>query len=153
MPIHSWATITSGFPGDDFTAPGNGGLALAQFGGDLGGYFDQVVAPRIHGLSERFVYLEAAGFGINNSADPIYLDTVAYDVVIVAESAPVADLADFAAFQTCFTGGAGVLPLGFGLRTLMAAASSVFLMCDSTGQCPLVIASYHPAASRTKIGA
>ena len=32
----------------------------------------------------RFVYLESAGFGINNSSDPVFTDTVGYDAVIIA---------------------------------------------------------------------
>lgn len=113
------ATITSGFPGDDFTATGNGGTGPTA----LGDYFDNVVAPLVHPLSESFVYLESAGFGINNSSDPIYLDTVAYDVVIIAQSAPRidgdldgdgdVDLTDMAGLQICFTGGA-VSPLSRG---------------------------------------
>ena len=105
------ATIISGFPTDDFTAPGNGGTGPT----DLGGYFDNVVIPNVHPLSDSFVYLESAGFGVNNSGDPIYLDTVGYDVVIVAQSAPKidgdldgdgdADLADMAGLQACFAGG------------------------------------------------
>lgn len=105
------ATIITGFPADDFTAPGNGGTGPT----DLGGYFDNVIVPLIHPLSESFVYLEAAGFGVNNSGDPIYLDTVAYDVVIIAQQAPRidgdldgdgdADLADMAGLQICLAGG------------------------------------------------
>ncbi len=78
------ATITTGPTGDTFTAPGNGGVALSDFGGDLGRYLDEVVLPRIPGDARRLVYLEAAGFGINNSFDPIFVDTVSYDAVIIA---------------------------------------------------------------------
>ncbi len=78
------ATITAGPGGDQFTAPGNGGLALTDFGGDLGGYFDAVVVPNVPAEYDRFVYLEAAGAGINNSSDPIYMDSVSYDAVFIA---------------------------------------------------------------------
>jgi hypothetical protein len=78
------ATIANGLGGDHFNKPNNGGVALNDFGGDLGGYLDSVVVPRVPGSSYRFVYLEAAGFGINNSRDPVYGDTISYDVVIVA---------------------------------------------------------------------
>lgn len=108
------ATILTGFPADDFTVTGNGGLAMTDLGGDLGAYFDTVVVPLIHPLSDSFVYLEAAGFGINNSADPVFLDTVGYDLVIVAQQAAVVDgdvdnsgtvdLFDYAGEQNCFTG-------------------------------------------------
>lgn len=81
--------IAGGTPKDDFTAPGNGGTLLAAFGGDLGAYLDAVVIPLIDPLAERFVYLESAGFGINNSPDPVFGETVGYDVVLIAQSAPV----------------------------------------------------------------
>lgn len=74
------ATITSGTPADQY---GPGGLALADFGGDLGGYLDQVIVPALPPSADRFVYLESAGFGINNSFDPVFTDTVGYDVVLV----------------------------------------------------------------------
>ena len=80
------ATITDGVPGDTFSASGNGGLAMTDFGGDLGAWFDNVVGPSLDAQSNAFVYLETAGYGINNSNDPVYTDTVGYDVVIVAES-------------------------------------------------------------------
>jgi hypothetical protein len=94
------AFIAAGYPNDDFTVPGNGGGSSTA----LGPYFDAVVIPRVHPLSDGFIYLESAGFGTNNSGDPIYLDTVSYDAVIIAQSAPRTDLRDFAAFQGCFTG-------------------------------------------------
>lgn len=72
--------------GDDFTASGNGGVALADAGGDLGAYFDSVVVPNLDPQAKAFVYLEAAGFGINNSGDPVFTDTIGYDVVVVAQS-------------------------------------------------------------------
>ncbi len=80
-------TITDGPLNDAFSASGSGGVALA--GGDLGAYFDQVVVPLIDPLSDSFVYLEAAGFGINNSLDPVFGDTNGYDIVLIAQSAPV----------------------------------------------------------------
>ena len=83
------ATITNGNAADDFTAAGNGGLDLTDFGGDLGAYLDAVVIPNIDPLSQSFVYLESAGFGINNSFDPVFSDTVGYDVVLIAQSAPL----------------------------------------------------------------
>jgi len=78
------ATITDGLPQDRYSAPGNGGLALSDFGGDLGAYLDAVIAPRMPVKSARFVYLESAGFGINNSLDPVFTDTVSYDAVLLA---------------------------------------------------------------------
>ena len=78
------ATIADGVPGDAFSAANNGGLALSDFGGDLGAYLDAIVAPLVPATSDRFVYLESAGFGINNSFDPVYADTVSYDAVIIA---------------------------------------------------------------------
>ena len=45
--------------------------------------------PAINPLSESFVFLESAGFGMNNSFDPVFHDSVGYDVVIVAQSTPV----------------------------------------------------------------
>ncbi|HPF37414.1 MAG TPA: dockerin type I domain-containing protein [Phycisphaerae bacterium] len=78
------ATITNGNIRDDFTIAGNGGLAMTDFGGDLGAYFDSVVVPLLTDGQQAFVYLESASFGMNNSGDPIYADTNAYDLVIVA---------------------------------------------------------------------
>lgn len=79
------ATIAVGIGSDDFSTPGNGGLALTDFGGDLGAYLDTVVAPLVPD-ADAFVYLESVGFGINNSNDPVYVDTIGYDVVIIAAS-------------------------------------------------------------------
>lgn len=78
------ALIYNGVSGDDYTAAGNGGVALADFGGDLGAYLDAVVVPTLPGTATRFVYLTSAGFGINNSNDPVFLDTVGYDVTLIA---------------------------------------------------------------------
>jgi hypothetical protein len=78
------ALIHNGAGGDTYTAANNGGLALADLGGDLGAYLDTQVVPRLPITTTRFVYLESAGFGINNSADPVFTDTVGYDAVIVA---------------------------------------------------------------------
>ncbi len=72
--------------GDDFTAAGNGGLPLADFGGDLGAYFDAVIVPQLSPGAEAFVYLESAGAGVSNSPDPVFKDTIGYDLVIVAET-------------------------------------------------------------------
>lgn len=104
------AIIATGMTGDDFAAAGNGGTGPTT----LGDYFDDVVIPRIHPLSSGFVYLQGAGFGISNSGDPIYGDTVSYDLVIIAQAAPLidgdydrdgdVDLADFASMQRCWTG-------------------------------------------------
>ena len=82
-------TVTDGLPDDIFSGLGNGGLALTDFGGDLGAYLDGVVVPLIDPLSASFVYLESAGFGNSNSADPVFNATNGYDVVLVAQSAPV----------------------------------------------------------------
>lgn len=78
------ATITNGNSSDQFTAPGNGGIALA--GGDLGSYLDNVVRPLLNPAAQAFVYLDAAGVGINNSGDPVFADTTGYDVLVVAVS-------------------------------------------------------------------
>jgi len=83
------AAITAGPSNDLFNAPGNGGLPLTDFGGDLGAYLDSVVIPLIDPLSSSFIYLESAGFGMNNSADPVFSDTIGYDVVLIAQSAPI----------------------------------------------------------------
>ena len=85
-PLGGSATIADGAPGDMFTVPGNGGEALSDFGGDLGAYLDGVVVPNLPSAAGRFVYLSAAGFGINNSLDPVYGDTLSYDLVIIAAS-------------------------------------------------------------------
>ena len=90
------ATIEKGFStddfatGDDFTMPNNGGIALTDAGGDIGAYFDTVVVPHLDPAAQSFVYLESAGFGINNSGDPVFTDTIGYDVVVVAQSTEAA---------------------------------------------------------------
>lgn len=78
------AVITAGNAADDFSVAGNGGLAMTDFGGDLGAYLDSVVVPLLVNDQQAFVYLESASFGLNNSGDPIYADSIAYDLVIVA---------------------------------------------------------------------
>ena len=45
--------------------------------------------PLVDPLSQRIVYLESAGFGMNNSFDPIFGDTTGYDAVLIAQSAPI----------------------------------------------------------------
>ncbi len=117
------ATITFGPGSDAFDAcapapPGNcnGGLAYTDNDGDVGAYFDQVVVPNLSDDEFSFVYLEAAGFGVNNSFDPVFGDTVGWDVVIIAGSkcglGPEAlpgdfdgdfqiDLDDFSGFTQC----------------------------------------------------
>ncbi|NOT02657.1 MAG: hypothetical protein HOP29_18785 [Phycisphaerales bacterium] len=80
------ATIDNGPAGDVFTAAGNGGIAFTDAGGDLGAYFDTVVVPALPASAQTFIYLESAGFGVNNSADPVFRDSSGYDVVIVASS-------------------------------------------------------------------
>lgn len=72
---------------DDFVViPGNGGLALDDADGNIGAYFDDVVVPLLGEDVMSFVYLESAGFGTNNSFDPVFTDSVGYDVVILAAS-------------------------------------------------------------------
>lgn len=84
-PLGDTAFITTGFPRDQFAAPGNGGLPLVAYNGDLGMYLDFVVAPLAQQQGARsYVYLEAAGWGINNSNDPVFGDTIGYDVVLIA---------------------------------------------------------------------
>ncbi|MFO0839020.1 MAG: hypothetical protein U1D55_10890 [Phycisphaerae bacterium] len=78
------ATITTGNASDDFTLAGNGGVSMTDFGGDIGAYFDAVIVPALPFRSREFVYLESAGFGINNSFDPVFTDTVGYDTVLIA---------------------------------------------------------------------
>ncbi|MEK6644737.1 MAG: dockerin type I domain-containing protein [Planctomycetota bacterium] len=78
------ATINNGPTSDQFSAAGNGGIALT--GGDIGAYFDTVVTPMLAPTAQSFVYLEAVGIGINNSGDPVFGDTTGYDVVVVASS-------------------------------------------------------------------
>lgn len=80
------ATITNGPASDQFSAAGNGGLTLTDGAGDIGAYFDTVVVPMLSAQAQSFVYLEAAGVGINNSGDPVFSDTTGYDVVVVASS-------------------------------------------------------------------
>ncbi len=98
------ATIVSraelGNAADEFTViPGNGGLSLEDADGDIGAYFDDVVVPLLDADVLSFVYLESAGFGTNNSFDPVFIDSVGYDVVILASSPcgirPDAVLGDF----------------------------------------------------------
>jgi hypothetical protein len=55
---------------------------------DLGAYLDAVVVPTIHSFSQSFVYLDSVGFGVNNSFDPTFTDTVGYDVVLIAQAVP-----------------------------------------------------------------
>ncbi len=80
------ATIADGTGSDVFSAAGNGGLVLGDFGGDLGAYFDSVVAASLATEKTSFVYLESAGFGINNSFDPVFGDSSSYDVVLTGAS-------------------------------------------------------------------
>ena len=89
LPGAPTTSITGGTALDGFAAAGNGGLALAAFGGDLGAYLDAVVVPLIDPNSNSFVYLESAGFGISNSPDPVFGDSVGYDAVLIAQSPPV----------------------------------------------------------------
>ncbi len=80
------ATISAGTATDDFTVAGNGGLPLSDNSGDLGAYLDNVVIVALDPNATSFVYLESAGFGINNSFDPVFSDSTGYDLVIVAGS-------------------------------------------------------------------
>lgn len=89
LPGAPTTTITRGTALDGFAAPNNGGLSLAAFGGDLGAYLDAVVVPLIDPLSQSFVFLESAGFGISNSPDPVFGDTIGYDAVLIAQSPPI----------------------------------------------------------------
>ncbi len=129
------ATIFDGVPADQFTVcdppPGscNGGTELTDFGGDLGAYFDSVVVPALSPDDASFVYLESAGFGLNNSNDPVFIDSVGYDVVIVAASRcgdrpmvvpgdldvdNVIDINDWPGFVSCATTPGGAIGPGCG---------------------------------------
>ncbi len=96
LPGAPTTSITGGTALDGFAAANNGGLTLTAFGGDLGAYLDAVVVPLINPNSDSFVFLESAGFGIANSPDPVFADTVGYDVVLIAQSTPVPEPATLA---------------------------------------------------------
>lgn len=84
-PFGGTATISDGVSRDQFSIAGNGGLALGAYSGDLGAYLDAVAAPLAAQNGARsFIYLESAGWGINNSSDPVFGDTIGYDVVLIA---------------------------------------------------------------------
>lgn len=85
-------TISDGFPADRYPLSGSLGVAMTDFGGDLGAYFDAVVAPLLPAQASGFVYLESSGFGINNTGDPIFGDTIGYDMVVVAASTTTVEL-------------------------------------------------------------
>ncbi len=102
------ATIGTGVPADMFDAPNNGGASST----DLEDYFETVVIPNVSPFSDGFVYLESVGFGINNSGDPVYFDSIGYDMVIVAQQAETTDLFDFAGLQRCTTGPGPVVVSG-----------------------------------------
>jgi hypothetical protein len=87
VPAFPTTSITTGPAADNYTAPGNGGLPLTSYT-DLGAYLDAVVVPTIHSFSQSFVYLDSVGFGVNNSFDPTFTDTVGYDVVLIAQAVP-----------------------------------------------------------------
>ena len=70
-------TITAGPAEDPFGAEG-----LATL--DLGAYLDGVIIPALASDAVSFVYLEAAGFGVNNSFDPVFSETIGYDLVLIA---------------------------------------------------------------------
>lgn len=76
-------TITDGQPGDPFSFT-PGGLATS----DLGAYLDNVVIPALDPNAQRFVYLESAGIGTSNSADPVFKPTNGYDVVLIGQTIP-----------------------------------------------------------------
>ncbi len=78
------APIRIGHTGQNFTLAGNGGLPLTSFGGDLGAYLDNVVIPLLTPGEDQVIYLEAAGFGVNNSNDPVFIDSIGYDATIIA---------------------------------------------------------------------
>lgn len=78
------AVITAGKASDNYAIAGNGGLPLTDFSGDLGAYFDNVVLPLASSNQYSVVYLESVGYGVNNSGDPVFTDTIGYDVVLIA---------------------------------------------------------------------
>jgi hypothetical protein len=103
------ATITTAVGVDDFSAsPPNGGLPLTAFGGDLGAYIEEVVLPVVPKGWNRVVYLESAGWGINNSFDPLFGDTSGYDAVIIAAAPGDA----CAGFTACDANCDGVISVG-----------------------------------------
>lgn len=104
-----FATIQSMLGIDDFTLPGNGGLPLTDGGGDLGAYLDGVVIPLLGPDRDAFVYLESAAFGINNSGDPIYGDTIGYDLVAIAAADSVFPVGDVNGDGVADLGDGGVL--------------------------------------------
>lgn len=114
------AIINGGVNGDNYSAPGNGGVALSAFGGDLGAYLDNVVIPYVPGTASRVVYLESAGWGISNSNDPVFLDTDGYDLVLIGanctgdiDASGTVELADLAALLAGYgtvSGGPGYNP-------------------------------------------
>ena len=114
------AIIAGGVNGDNYSAAGNGGLALTAFGGDLGAYIDAVVMPHVPATATRVVFLESAGWGINNSTDPVFLDTDGYDIVLIGANCTgdidgsgaidLSDLAQLLAGYGTFSGGPNFNP-------------------------------------------
>lgn len=113
------ATIESTLGIDEFTLPGNGGLPLIDGGGDLGAWLDGVVIPLLGPDRDAFVTLESAAFGINNSGDPIYGDTIGYDLVAIAAADSIFPVGDINGDGAADLGDAGAL-----VNVLLDPASS-----------------------------
>lgn len=88
----------SGFDGAGLPLTGEGDATM-----DLGAYLDLVLADYADADALELVYLQSAGFGINNSSDPAFGDTLSYDMVIVAQR-----LADAPAVPTPATFALGI---------------------------------------------
>ncbi len=101
VPDTTSVTIAAGIDSEDFTLAGNGGVALIDFGGDLGAWFDGVVVPNVPASSDSFLYLEAAGFGVSNSEIIGFADTVGYDLVLVAAEAELVDCNENGIHDVC----------------------------------------------------
>jgi hypothetical protein len=114
-----------------YSAAGNGGLAS----GELGAYFDNVVKPQVAPSSQAFVYIESAGFGINNSGDPVFTDTIGYDAVLIGEAGSLSPQGD--------VDGNGIVEVADGV-----ALASILLNPAGYSACELARADVNGDAAR-----